>query len=54
MTQVVLAPVQDYSANLTGSAVVPWVESTGFGQLYMKFRRTQDNLDNSTVVMPSI
>ena len=41
---------QDYNANMTGSAVIPWVESTGFAQLYIRFYRTNDNQSNSAQV----
>ena len=43
--------MQDYNANMTGSAVIPWVESTGFAQLYIRFYRTNDNQSNSAQVM---
>ena len=39
---------------MTGSAVIPWVQSTGFAQLYMRFYRTNDNQSNSAQVMKGL
>ncbi len=46
--------LQDYNTNMTGSAVIPFVESTGFAQLYMRFYRTNDNHSNSAQVMTGL
>ena len=41
---------QDYSANMTGSAVIPFVQSPGLATLYIKFYRTNDGQNNSAQV----
>ena len=43
--------LQDYTANLTGSAVVPWVQSLGYAQVYLKFYETNDGHADSTQVL---
>ena len=43
--------LQDYSANPTGSAVVPWMQSPGYAQIYLKYYQTNDGHADSTQVL---
>ena len=43
---------QDFNANMTGSAVIPFVQSPGFATLYIKFYRTNDDQNSSAQVYP--